>query len=71
MRFMFAMAVLAAICGLVTGRMGFVVAGICIVVMMFVLKFLEWYAEPRPDEPLEYYPGPEDDPRWKHHFTED
>lgn len=70
MKLMFWLALIAGICGLVTGRFGFVITGLVIVLAMFIMKFLEWYLPPQ-DEPLEYFPGSEDDPRWKHHFTED
>jgi len=52
---MLGLALLAGICGLVTGRFGFVITGLIIVMGMFVMKFLEYYSEPRQD------PGYEDD----------
>ena len=63
MRAMFWLALLSGICGLVTGRFGFCLAGIVIVFGMFIIKFFEWYLPPS-EEPLEYYPGQDNDPRW-------
>jgi len=70
MKLILTLTFISAVLGLVTGRFGFVILGLVLVLIMFIIKAIEWYLPPG-EEPLEYFPGPEDDPRWKHHFDRD
>lgn len=66
MKIMFALAMLSAILGLVTERFGFVITGLVIVLLMFIMKFLEQHLPPD-EEPLEYFPHEDIDPDYHPH----
>lgn len=66
MKLMLALAMLSAILGLVTGRFGFVITGLVIVLLMFIMKFLEYHWGGQEDG-LEYFPTEDIDPDYHPH----